>query len=165
MNGLLGAVEILGALVLLLALSLVLLALRQRWLARLGGTFSCSLRLSASAPSYGWTLGVGRYSQGTLQWFRFFSYAWRPRLNLSREDVRVLESREPDVVESVSLGPDQRVLRVETALDRLTGRELDRRPSGKFDRRAAGELELAMSPESLTGLLSWLEAAPPGRVR
>jgi Protein of unknown function (DUF2550) len=30
------------------------------------------------------------------------------------------------------------------------------------DGRGEAEWELAMSEESLTGLLSWLEAAPPG---
>jgi hypothetical protein len=148
MQALLGIAEVLGLLVLLLAISLGLLAARQRWLARQGGTFPCSLRLSTTTPSAGWALGVARYNQGLLEWFRFFSYSLRPRLVFPRSDVRVLESREPDMVESVSLGADQRVLRVENTLRDVT----------------ATEWELAMSPESLTGLLSWLEAAPPGRV-
>jgi len=149
MQALLGIAEVLGLLVLLVALGLALLAARQRWLSRQGGTFSCSLRLGTTAPSSGWALGLARYNQGLLEWFRFFSYSLRPRLVFPRSEVRVLDSRDPDVVESVSLGADQRVLRVETTLR---------------DVRAA-EYELAMSPESLTGLLSWLEAAPPGRVR
>ena len=149
MQALLGIAEVLGLLVLLVALGLALLAARQRFLARQGGTFSCSLRLGSTTPSSGWALGVARYNQGLLEWFRFFSYSLRPRLVFPRSEVRVLESREPDMVESVSLGADQRVLRVETTLRDVT----------------AAEYELAMSPESLTGLLSWLEAAPPGRVR
>jgi hypothetical protein len=28
---------------------------------------------------------------------------------------------------------------------------------------SSGDLEVAMSPEALTGFLAWLEAAPPGR--
>ena len=51
----------------------------------------------------------------------------------------------PDPVEAVALNADNRILRVETL-------------QGDTDR----EWELAMSPESLTGLLSWLEAAPAG---
>ena len=149
MQALLGIAEVLGLLVLLVALGLVMLAARQRWLSRQGGTFPCSLRLGTTARSSGWALGVARYNQGLLEWFRFFSYSFRPRLVFPRSEVRVLESREPDMVESVSLGADQRVLRVETTLRDVT----------------AAEYELAMSPESLTGLLSWLEAAPPGRVR
>jgi len=148
MQALLGIAEVLGLLVLLLAIGLGLLAARQRWLTRQGGTFPCSLRLSTTTPGSGWALGVARYNQGLLEWFRFFSYSLRPRLVFPRSEVRVLESREPDMVESVSLGADQRVIRVETTLRDVT----------------ATEWELAMSPESLTGLLSWLEAAPPGRV-
>ena len=56
----------------------------------------------------------------------------------------MLESREPDPIEAVALNADQRVIRVAT--------------------NEADDIgwELAMSPDSLTGLLSWLEAAPPG---
>jgi len=42
MHGWLGVVEILGVLAGLLAISLLMLAVRRRWLDRLGGTFSCS---------------------------------------------------------------------------------------------------------------------------
>ncbi len=143
MSGVLGVLEILGLLVLVCVLALALLAARQRWLARQGGAFACSLRLG-TAPSVGWALGVARYNQGLLEWFRFFSYSVRPRLIFPRGEVRVRETRDPDVVESVALGADQRVIRVETAAD------------------ATAEWELAMSQDSLTGLLSWLEAAPPG---
>jgi hypothetical protein len=45
----------------------------------------------------------------------------------------------------VALNTDEKVLRVEM-----------------HDGRGDAEWELAMSEESLTGLLSWLEAAPPG---
>lgn len=145
MHGWLGVLEILGLLVLLCALALALLAARQRLLARPGGTFACSLRLRTVTPSSGWALGVGRYNQGLLEWYRFFSYSWRPRLVFPRGEVRVLETRDPDVVESVALGAGQRVIRVET-------------PAGT----EATPRELAMSQDSLTGLLSWLEAAPPG---
>jgi hypothetical protein len=144
----LGAVELLGALVLLLALCLLLLGLRRRWLARQGGTFECSLRLHSTVPGSGWALGVGRYNEGQLEWFRFFSYAWRPRKSFPRREVRVLETRDPDPVEAVALYAEQRIVRFEIAVDSEPER-----------------WELAMSPDSLTGLLSWLEAAPPGLSR
>jgi len=144
----LGAVELLGALVVLLVLALVLLALRRRWLARQGGTFECSLREHTAAPGSGWMLGVGRYNEGLLEWFRFFSYSWRAREAFPRHEVRVLETRDPDPVEAVALYAEQRIVRFEI---------------GAGDRPE--HWELAMSPESLTGLLSWLEAAPPGLSR
>ena len=145
MHGWLGVVEGVALLILLVVLSLVMLAVRRRWLNRLGGTFDCSLRLNVTTPGAGWTLGVGRYNEGILEWFRFFSYALRPRKVFQRGEVRVLATRDPDPVEAVALNADNRILRVEM-LDSDTDREW----------------ELAMSPESLTGLLSWLEAAPPG---
>ena len=145
MHGWLGVVEGVVLLVFLLVLGLVLLAVRRRWLNRLGGTFDCSLRLNDTTPGAGWALGVGRYNEGILEWFRFFSYALRPRKVFQRAEVRVLATRDPDPVEAVALNADNRILRVEM---------LD----GGIDR----EWELAMSPESLTGLLSWLEGAPPG---
>src|SRR5215213_7077283 len=148
MPGWLNVVSILVACVLLIALSLVVLALRQRWLNRLGGNFECSLRLRVTTPGAGWVLGVCRYGehveQGVLEWFRFFSYSPRPRMSFSRSELRVLETRDPDPVEAVALSSDQTVVRVESP-------------------GHPGEvIELAMSAESLTGLLSWLEAAPPG---
>jgi hypothetical protein len=149
MPGWLNVVSILVACVLLIALSLVVLALRQRWLNRLGGNFECSLRLRVTTPGAGWVLGVCRYTEGSfdegiLEWFRFFSYSPRPRMKFSRSELRVLETRDPDPVEAVALSSDQTVVRVES-------------PG-----RPGEVIELAMSAESLTGLLSWLEAAPPG---
>ena len=142
-QGWLGVVEILAVLIVLVVLALALLVARRRWLDRLGGTFECSLRLRMTTPGAGWVLGVARYSEGILEWFRFFSYSPRPRVTFTRGAVRVLESRGPDPVEAVALNADQRVIRVATETND-TG------------------WELAMSPDSLTGLLSWLEAAPPG---
>ena len=139
MHGWIGVVEGVVLLVLLVILSLVMLAVRRRWLNRLGGTFDCSLRLNVTTPGAGWTLGVGRYNEGILEWFRFFSYALRPRKVFQRGEVKVLATRDPDPVEAVALNADNRILRVEM-LDSDTDREW----------------ELAMSPESLTGLLSWL---------
>ena len=53
MDGWWGIAEGLGLLVVLLALALVLLAARRRYLARQGGTFECSLRLSTTTPGAG----------------------------------------------------------------------------------------------------------------
>ena len=145
MHGWLGVVEILGVLAGLVAISLLMLTVRRRWLDRLGGTFSCSLRLRMSTPRAGWVLGVGRSSEGLLAWLRYFSYSLRPRVAFPRRNVRVLETRMPDPVEAVALNADEKVLRLEMQ-----------------DGHVETEWELAMSQESLTGLLSWLEAAPPG---
>jgi hypothetical protein len=145
MHGWLGVVEILGVLAGLVAISLLLLAVRRRWLDRPGATFDCSLRLRITTPGAGWVLGVGRYSEGILEWFRYFSYSLRPKMVFPRRNVRVLETRMPDPVEAVALSAGEKVLRLEMQ-----------------DGHSEAEWELAMSQDSLTGLLSWLEAAPPG---
>ena len=127
---------------------LALLAGRRRWLAREGGTFECSVRLRTTTPGAGWVLGVARYAGDQLEWFRFFSYAARPRKRFRRGEVWVVETRDPDPVEAAALYAGQRIVTLE-------------------DRRADRPVstDLAMGAESLTGLLSWLEAAPPGRSR
>lgn len=145
MHGWLVGGEIVIVAVLLGILPLAVLALRRRWLARQGGTFECSLRLRTTTPSTGWSLGVARYNAENLEWFRFFSYSLQPRMTFIRPDVNVLDYREPDPLEAVSLYAGQRVVSLETR-------------SGEEPKQS----DLAMSAESLTGLLSWLEAAPPG---
>jgi Protein of unknown function (DUF2550) len=144
----LGIIEILLAVAICIAAILTLLAGRRRWLARLGGAFECSLRLRTKTPGSGWVLGLARYNDEILEWFRFFSFALRPRKTFERQHLRVLDYRQPDPVEAVSLYADQRVVRIEV------GEPPD-----------TEEWDLAMSPGSLTGLLSWLEAAPPGLIR
>lgn len=143
-----------GWLVALLAVALAVLlcvgllaglAGRRRLLARDGGAFECSARLRTATPGTGWVLGLARYSEDTLEWFRFFSYSARPRRRFVRGIVRVVETREPDASEAVSLYAGQQVLVL----------------SEHHDDRSEYS-ELAMSADSLTGLMSWLEAAPPG---
>ena len=150
LRGWFGGVEVVLVVVVVLALALVVLAGRRRWLARKGGTFECSLRLRTTTPGTGWVLGVARYSGEMLEWYRFFSYRFAPRKSFPRHHVRVLASRPPDTVEAVALYSGQQV--VEIVEQESTG-------------RAPGpeQWELAMSGDSLTGLMSWLEAAPPGR--
>lgn len=136
--------------VLLVALSaaaaLVALPLRRRWLAREGGLFECSVRLKTATPGAGWVLGMARYNAEMLEWFRFFSYSSRPRKSFLRREVRVVTSRDPDAVEAVALYAGQRIV------------ELEEQGPGEV---RAEPWEIAMDPDSLTGFLSWLEAAPP----
>lgn len=126
----------------LVTIPLVLVGLRRRWLSRQGGLFDCSLRLSDTTPGTGWVLGVARYSGDNLEWFRAFSFSLRPRLILARSRTSAGPQRDPDPIEAVVLFNDQRIMRLE-----LTD---------------GSSWELAMSTASITGLLSWLESAPPG---
>jgi hypothetical protein len=133
--------QLLFVVMFLLAIPLVWLWLRRRWLSRQGGAFECGLRRRVSTPGTGWVLGVARYRDESLQWFPAFGLSIRPRHTLVRGMVRAGTQRRPNAVEAVLLFDDQRVL------------ELD---------APEGDLELAMTPGSMTGLLSWLESAPPG---
>lgn len=141
-----GWVEFTGivvAIVALVLLPIVWLIARRRWLARRGGLFDCSVRLRTTTPGTGWVLGVARYRDDRLEWFPSFSLSLRPRLVFDRPFTRTRGQRQPDQYESLLLMDDQRVIRLQRA--------------------TADSWELSMAHEALTGLLSWLEAAPPGQ--
>ena len=128
------------ALLLLLAYG-VGLVVRRRLLARHGGTFELSHRLSADAGGRGWVLGLGRYSGEKLEWFRIFTLWPRPKRTWFREQLTYDGRREPVGAEQASLYPDHVVIRCASR---------------------TGDVELAMSLASLTGFQAWLEAKPPG---
>ena len=136
--------QVLDGLAVVVAAALVglaLLVVRRRLLTRQGGTFDCSLRLHEGAHGKGWALGIGRYSGEALEWYRVFSYSARPRRVVGRRHLRVLERREPRGAEAFSL---------------LSGAVVVRCHDG------SRPVEFAMSPDALTGFLSWAESAPPG---
>jgi hypothetical protein len=131
-----------AAVVLLLVLLLgVALIVRRRWLSRNGGTFELSYRARARTPGRGWLLGLGRYADDTLEWFRIFSLSPRPKRVWARQTLTFVERRPPEGVEQLSLYPGHVVIRCETP---------------------AGGVELALGSSSLMGFQSWLEASPPG---
>jgi hypothetical protein len=77
-----------------------------------------------------------------LEWFRIFSLALGPKLRFTRSDLEYVGRRDPEGAESYSLYSGHVIVTCRT-------------PSGP--------LEVAMSPQALTGFLAWLEAAPPGQ--
>jgi Protein of unknown function (DUF2550) len=131
-----------GVLLLLLALYAIALVFRRRWISRNGGTFEFSVRVRPGRAGRGWILGVARYTADGLEWFRIFSLAPRPRFVYRRSDLEYVGRRDAEGVEGYSLYSGHIVVTCRT-------------PSGL--------LEVAMSPDALTGFLAWLEAAPPGR--
>jgi hypothetical protein len=140
--------DLVGILAVLGVLSIAALVARRRWLSRSGGTFECSVRMNApssgarlAAGGRGWTLGLGRYSGDMLEWFRIFSFSLRPKYVFDRS-LRVGEQRTPEGAEAFSLQSGHLVVAVDL-----------------HDRRS---VEFAMSSSALTGLLAWVEAAPPG---
>ena len=131
-----------GVLLFLLLLYGLALVVRRRWISRHGGTFEFSVRVRSGRAGRGWILGVGRYSGDDLEWFRVFSLAPRPRFSYRRADLVYVGRRDAVGVEAYSLYAGHIIVSCSTP---------------------AGPLEVAMSPEALTGFLAWLEAAPPGR--
>lgn len=134
--------DVAGGLLLLVLLYGIALVVRRRWISRNGGTFEFSVRVRSGRAGRGWILGVGRYSGGLLEWFRIFSLSARPRLSFHRAELDYVGRRDPGGVESYSLYSGHIIVSCRTP---------------------TGLLEVAMSPEALTGFLAWLEAAPPGQ--
>jgi hypothetical protein len=131
-----------GLLLLLVLLYGLCLVVRRRWISRHGGTFEFSVRVRSGRAGRGWILGVGRYSGDTLEWFRIFSLAPRPKLTFRRAELEYAGRRQPVGAEAYSLYSGHIIVSCATP---------------------TGVLEVAMSPEALTGFLAWLEAAPPGQ--
>ena len=134
--------DVAGLCLLLLMLYAAALLVRRRVLTRSGGTFEVSLRTRSDRPGRGWVLGLGRYSGDEIQVFRLFSLRMKPLRALERHGLEVVGQREPEGMEVHSLYAGHRVVEF----------------------RADGQaVWLAMAPDAVTGLLAWLEAAPPGR--
>ncbi|SED77049.1 Protein of unknown function [Streptomyces sp. 2231.1] len=140
------ALTVCGIVVALVLAGLFFFGLRRRLIQRSGGTFDCSLRWDvAEKPDTGgkgWSYGVARYNGDRIEWYRVFSYAFRPRRTLERAQIEVAGRRLPEGEEELALLSDAVVL---ACTHRGT------------------RLELAMSDDALTGFLAWLEAAPPGQ--
>lgn len=128
-----------GALIMFVALATVFL--RRAVLVRGGGTVDLSLRLTTLVSGRGWSHGLARFTGDELRWYRVFSFSPRPRRVLSRRELAVQERRQPDGMERMTLPADWVVVRC-------------------ADRRSS--VEIAMAGSTLTGFLSWIEAAPPG---
>lgn len=137
-------VGLLDALGVLLALALaygIALIVRRRVISRHGGTFELSYRMRTEHPGRGWVLGMGRYTGESLEWFRIFSLAPRPKRAWSRDSLAYAGHRAPEGAEEMSLYGSHVV--VTCTYEQET-------------------LEIAMSESSLTGFQAWLEAGPPG---
>ena len=143
MGWVVGAETFVVIVVALVAIAIAWLVWRRHLLTQRGAAFECYARVSTKTPSSGWVLGVARYTGEYLEWYRLIALSLRPTYRFERSRTQAGAQRDPDVTESIVLFDGQRVL------------ELDQR-------RGDSTQEMAMSTESLTGLLSWLEAAPPG---
>jgi hypothetical protein len=133
-----------GAVLLLVAGVLVWLGVRRLRALRSGGVHA-ALRTRLDEAGKGWHLGVGRYQGDEFVWFRVLSLRPGPDRVISRSAMEIADRRDPSGPELYSMPPSSHVLRF---------REGDQ----------GADVEIAMGPDALTGFLSWLESAPPGRL-
>ncbi|WP_418607106.1 DUF2550 family protein [Georgenia sp. SUBG003] len=120
-------------LALVAVLLLALFAVRVRRLAHRIGSFECALRPPGRRD---WTSGIAVFGVGRVDWYRLVSLSLRPDRTFARADLEVRERvhRSPDGKGQVT--------------------EIRCGQPGK-------EVDLAMRRDSLAGLVSWLESAPP----
>jgi hypothetical protein len=133
-----------GAVLLLVAVVLVWFTVRRLRALRSGGVHA-ALRTRLDDAGKGWHLGVGRYQGDEFVWFRVLSLRPGPDRVISRSALEIADRRDPSGPELYSMPPSSRVLRFREA-------------------NGGAEVEIAMGPDALTGFLSWLESAPPGRL-
>jgi hypothetical protein len=119
------------------------LFVRRALVVRTGGTIKLTVRLSTTRDGRGWSSGFGRFAGDELRWYRMFSFALRPRRVLIRHALVVQSRRLPTGPERLALPADWVILQCLS----------DQAP-----------VEIAMASSTVTGFLSWLEAAPPGAV-
>lgn len=136
-----GVGEIVVLIVVAAAVLIVVRATRRIRRVRRNG-IDVSLRSGNSTGARGWHLGVGRYRGDDFSWFRISSLRSGPDRVLDRDNLEIVERRAPTHPETYAMPNGAVVLRCRTE---------------------TGELELAMGRDTLTGFLSWLESAPPGR--
>jgi hypothetical protein len=132
------AVWLFAAFLIIVVLAAGMIATRRILLDRGGGTVECALR----RPGGPWRLGVAAYRFDQLRWYQAFGVRLTPSEVLDRGTLTVVSRRRASPAEAASLGDGTVVVEC--------------RGNGR------GTVELAMSEAALTGLLAWLEAAPPG---
>jgi hypothetical protein len=136
--------EFAGICVVALLVLLFAVFLRQRLLMLGGGTIRLQVRVSTMVPGRGWSTGIGQFVGDELRFHRMFSFGFRPKRVLDRATLTVEQRRLPAGPERLTMPGHWVILRC---------------ASGSC---GAPDIEMAMAESTVTGFLSWLEAAPPG---
>jgi hypothetical protein len=137
----LDAAWLFAAFLILLLLAACGIAVRRFLLERRGARVECGLR----RPGASWRLGLASYQLDEFYWYRVFGFSMRPEQAFPRRDLAVVAQRPPTPEEVTILGP---------------GRIVAECQLGGGD--TGGGVDLALAESALTGLLVWLESAPPG---
>lgn len=119
----------------LLVIALCLSGARRIALRRALGTVDASICLAGNR----WQMGVCRYQDKELEWFKLLSLNMRPRYSFKRSSLELLGRRAPTEGELVRVQPGVVIV--------------DLRYEGR-------DVQLAMKFDAYAGLSSWLEAGP-----
>ena len=134
----LDAAWLFAALLILLVLAAAGIAARRFLLERGGATVECGLRRRGRS----WRLGLASYQLDEFRWYGIFGISMRPEQTFPRRDLAVVARRPPTEQEVTILGPGRIVAECQLG--------------------ASTTIDLALAESALTGLLAWLESAPPG---
>ena len=134
----LDAAWLFAAFLILLVLAASGIAARRFLLERRGATVECGLR----QPGRSWRLGLASYQLDEFRWYGSFGISVRPEQAFPRRDLTVVARRPPTPAEESILGLGRIVAECQLG--------------------AGATVDLALAESALTGLLAWLESAPPG---
>jgi len=134
--------EVLGICFAALCALLFVIFFRRRLLMLGGGTIRLQVRVNTMVPGRGWSTGIGQFVGDELRFHRMFSLAFRPKRVLDRSAIGVERQRRPE-------GPERLIMPAQWVILRCVCEH--------------GAIEIAMAGSTVTGFLSWLEAAPPGQ--
>jgi len=119
----------------LLVFTLCLVGVRRFNLRRALGTVDASICTVGNS----WRMGVCRYQDSELEWFRLLSLSFRPKHSFRRSSLELLGRRKPTEEELTRLQPDVVVVELQ---------------------HEGQSFMLAMRFDAYAGLSSWLEAGP-----
>lgn len=119
--------------------AIAIFVFRRRRILILQGAIEMSVHRGSGFRG-GWVLGVARYADEYLEWFRLTSYRAGPSLRITRRDTVITSRQEPSSNDAVWMPPDAIVLYLQTP---------------------EGPQIVAVPKSALPGLLSWWESAPP----
>ena len=139
---------IVGLIVCCAVLYMMWLLIRHRVLMRRRGAFLCGLRVMGGPKPGGWMIGSARYADGAFEWYRAIDPRHVPTIVLRRGGLAMREHHPPVVEDALALASNAyEIVTLETG-----------------HRGRSSVCQIVVDPRVVTGLRSWLEAAPPGGV-
>lgn len=135
MNELFSPFIVLAGVFLLVVITLCLFGVRRMQLRRALGTIDASICLRENR----WQMGVCRYEESDLSWFRLLSLSPLPARKFVRSSIVMVGRRAPTEAELTRVPPDVVIVTLEYKGE---------------------EILLAMKFGAYAGLSSWLEAGP-----